>query len=235
MRLSGFIKWFIISVAVIFFTACTDKESDTGDTTKPVITLSGKSTIELMQGTTYNELGATATDNVDGNLSVTISGTVDKDTVDSYTITYTVKDKAGNEATLTRTVNVVLAPDTTKPVITLDGNSSLELTQGTDYSELGAIAIDDRDGNLTVTMSGTVDKDTVGDYTITYTVTDSAGNTATLTRIVSVVSDIRQRITSKSFSYDNTNRVTKEDLGDGKYIEYIYDDSGNLVSQTVVN
>ena len=38
----------------------------------------------------------------------------------------------------------------------------------------------------------------------------------------------------KTFTYDSTNRVTKEDLGDGKYIEYIYDDSGNLISQTVV-
>ena len=38
----------------------------------------------------------------------------------------------------------------------------------------------------------------------------------------------------KSFSYDSTNRVVKEDLGDGNYIEYVYDDSGNLISQTVV-
>ena len=38
----------------------------------------------------------------------------------------------------------------------------------------------------------------------------------------------------KTFTYDSTNRVVKEDLGDGKYIEYIYDASGNLISQTVV-
>ena len=38
----------------------------------------------------------------------------------------------------------------------------------------------------------------------------------------------------KIFSYDSTNRVIKEDLGNGKYIEYIYDKSGNLISQKVV-
>ena len=38
----------------------------------------------------------------------------------------------------------------------------------------------------------------------------------------------------KTFSYDSTNRVTKEDLGNGSYIEYTYDNSGNLISQTVV-
>jgi len=38
----------------------------------------------------------------------------------------------------------------------------------------------------------------------------------------------------KTFSYDSTNRVTKEDLGNGSYIEYTYDDSGNLISQKVV-
>ena len=39
---------------------------------------------------------------------------------------------------------------------------------------------------------------------------------------------------SKIFSYDDFGRVVKEDLGDGKYIEYIYDDSGNLIKQNVV-
>jgi len=37
----------------------------------------------------------------------------------------------------------------------------------------------------------------------------------------------------KSFKYDSAGRVVKEDLGNGKYIEYVYDKSGNLISQTV--
>jgi len=33
----------------------------------------------------------------------------------------------------------------------------------------------------------------------------------------------------KSVEYDNAGRVIKIDLGDGKYIEYIYDENGNIV------
>ena len=36
-------------------------------------------------------------------------------------------------------------------------------------------------------MSGTVDVNTTGTYTLTYTVADAAGNTASLTRTVKVV------------------------------------------------
>lgn len=38
---------------------------------------------------------------------------------------------------------------------------------------------------------------------------------------------------NKAIAYDSIGRVTKEDLGDGKHIEYTYDTSGNLLSQKV--
>ena len=46
-------------------------------------------------------------------------------------------------------------------------------------------AVDDRDGDLTanVTKDGYVDIYRSGTYTITYTVTDSSGNTAQATRM----------------------------------------------------
>ena len=157
------------------------------DTTKPVMTLNGANPLELTEGTAYTELGATATDDRDATVTVTTSGSVDVTKVGTYTITYKAVDSAGNEASVTRTVNVVLAPDTTKPVITLNGANPLELTQGTAYTELGATATDDRDGNVTVTISGNVDVNTVGSYTITYKAVDSAGNEATVTRTVNVV------------------------------------------------
>jgi len=51
----------------------------------------------------------------------------------------------------------------------------------------------------------------------------------------SVTSSTIKSITyKKSFSYDEVNRLVREDLGNGTYIEYTYDDSGNLIKQTVV-
>ena len=77
------------------------------DTTAPVITLTGNSTLQITQGQPYTEEGASATDAVDGDIDVTISGEVDSDTVGSYSISYTAVDSAGNEASVSRVVNVV--------------------------------------------------------------------------------------------------------------------------------
>ena len=33
----------------------------------------------------------------------------------------------------------------------------------------------------------------------------------------------------KSVDYDNAGRVVREDLGNGRYIEYVYDKNGNLL------
>ncbi|WP_052501650.1 DUF5011 domain-containing protein [Thiomicrospira microaerophila] len=80
------------------------------DTVAPVITLNGNASININQGEIYSDAGATATDNVDGNLTdkIQVTGTVDANTVGSYTLTYSVSDAAGNAATqVTRLVNVV--------------------------------------------------------------------------------------------------------------------------------
>ncbi|RAJ17961.1 immunoglobulin-like domain-containing protein [Olleya aquimaris] len=83
------------------------------DTVKPVITLNGNATINLTVGDTYNEQGATATDDVDGNLtsSIVITGTVNTNSAGTYTRFYNVSDAAGNAADqVTRTV--VVSPAT---------------------------------------------------------------------------------------------------------------------------
>ncbi|MEX0917804.1 MAG: DUF5011 domain-containing protein [Candidatus Paceibacterota bacterium] len=87
------------------------------DTTPPVITLAGDATITLTEGDTYDEPGAAATDTKDGDLTaqITINGTVDTDTAGTYTLTYSVADAAGNEATKTRTVVVEAAAEPEPP------------------------------------------------------------------------------------------------------------------------
>ena len=85
------------------------------DATVPEITLLGANPLEVNQGTTFTDPGATANDNVDGDLSADIvvgGDTVDTDTLGDYTITYDVSDDAGNAAeTVTRIVRVVIARD----------------------------------------------------------------------------------------------------------------------------
>jgi len=156
------------------------------DTIPPVITLKGNANVSIVQGTTYTDAGATAKDNVDGLVKVTSSGSVDISKLGTYTITYRATDKAGNKATKTRKVKVILPPDTTAPVITISGDNPLEVTQGETFSDPGATAKDDRDGTVSVTPTGTVVMDTAGSYEITYTATDKAGNKSTAKRTVIV-------------------------------------------------
>jgi len=84
------------------------------DTTAPIITLIGNSTINLTVGDVYTDAGATASDLVDGDLtsSLVTTGTVDTGTANTYMIQYNVQDFAGNDALeVTRTV-IVSEPET---------------------------------------------------------------------------------------------------------------------------
>lgn len=76
------------------------------------------------------------------------------------------------------------------PAITLNGDNPMIVKQGDPYVEPGATAVDNFDGNLSkddIEISGDVDTSTIGEYTITYTISDSVGNVATAERIVKVV------------------------------------------------
>ena len=83
------------------------------DTTAPIITLHGLHNVQVIQGTNYSEAGATATDDVDGDLSsdIIIAGdtvNTNADIGSTFTITYNVYDHAGNQAVeAIRTVSIV--------------------------------------------------------------------------------------------------------------------------------
>ena len=160
------------------------------DSVSPIITLHGQHNMTIPFNLTWAEPGYTATDDTDGNITsnVIVSGTVDTNTPGTYTITYTVSDAAGNQATQTRTITVSAPPDTIPPTLTLHGSDNITLEVGSEWVEPGYTATDDTDGNITsnVIVSGTVDTNTPGTYTITYTVSDAAGNQATQTRTITI-------------------------------------------------
>ncbi len=83
------------------------------DTTPPSITLQGDNPMTVVQGSVFNDPGATAQDDVDGDIShrIVISDNVDTNALGSYERVYSVTDSAGNEAEITRTVQVIAEPD----------------------------------------------------------------------------------------------------------------------------
>jgi hypothetical protein len=160
----------------------------TEDGTPPELALNGAPELTVECGGTYYEYGATATDDVDGDISglVTIDGAVNTAVPGQYTLTYRVMDSAGNEAVpVTRTVTV---EDTTPPVITLNGSPSETVVVGAGYTDPGATAWDACEGDLTgaIQVSGSVDTGLAGTYVLTYTVSDSFQNMRTEYRYVNV-------------------------------------------------
>src|SRR5437867_4042026 len=160
------------------------------DTTPPVITLLGSNPVTVQVGSTYTDAGATATDNVDGNItpSIITVNPVNTGVAGTYFVTYNVKDAAGNAATqVTRTVNV---GDTTPPVITLLGSSPVSVEIGSTYTDAGATATDNVDGDITssIVTVNPVNTNILGTYTVTYDVKNAAGNPATqVARTVRVI------------------------------------------------
>ena len=124
------------------------------DTTAPVITLIGSATVDNELGYEYTDEGATAVDNKDGTMTseITTVNSVDVDYEGTYTVTYDVTDAAGNAATqVVRTVTVT--PDATVPVITLTGDSSVTVEAATSYSDAGASATDNIDGDVSASIT----------------------------------------------------------------------------------
>src|SRR5206468_851996 len=149
----------------------------------PSIAVVGAHPLTVPSRRTSDRSGATASDVCAGNLtsSIVASGSVDANTVGSYTRSYTVNDGQGHSDTQTRTVNVV---DTQPPSITVVGANPLTVECHGTFTDPGATASDVCAGDLTssIAASGSVDANTVGSYTRTYTVSDGHGNSDTKDR-----------------------------------------------------
>ena len=82
------------------------------------------------------------------------------------------------------------------PYITLNGSATINHEQATSYVDAGATATDVIDESVTVTITGSVDSDTAGVYSLSYSATDSEGNVSRiLIRTVTVADTIAPVIT----------------------------------------
>ncbi len=86
-----------------------------GDAVPPELTLVGEATVSIPAGGSYSDAGATAVDNIDGDLTanIIVENNVNASVVGNYTVTYSVADFAGNAANpISRTVIVEPAAGT---------------------------------------------------------------------------------------------------------------------------
>ncbi len=195
-------------------------ETPPSDTVPPVITLLGDNPANVDLGQAYVDPGATALDDVDGDISANILVTglpVDTNVLGQHTILYEVTDVAGNSTQSQRIVNV-LPTDTIPPELILLGESPVKVEAGTSYVDAGATALDNVDGDLTanIKISGLpIDTFQIGNHSVHYEVMDAAGNLAHLERKVIVKDTTPPSITAPlNITMDQTAEFTTVDLGD---------------------
>ena len=159
------------------------------DTTAPQIILNGPSTVNLEAYSPYVELGASAFDIVEDDLTASIVtfGVVNSSVPGQYIITYQVQDTQYNVSQETRIVNVVSSVDITPPVVTPPSDILSEATAYLTSVTLGeATAVDDFDGILEV-IPNTVGPFALGQHSVLWSAEDLAGNIGASTQTVSIV------------------------------------------------
>lgn len=196
--------------------------------TPPVITLLGNNpeTVEL-NFDTYIDAGATAFDAEDGDITgniITVNP-VDESTLGTYIITYDVTDSSGSPAIqITRTVNVV---DTTPPTLTVPADATFDATgilTPLDKTDFGtATAIDAGDPSPVISNNAPTEFP-LGDTIITWTATDSSGNSQSGDQTVTLIDT-----TPPSFT-DLISDIVEEATGpDGNNVNYVIPGASDVI------
>lgn len=199
----------------------------------PVITLRGDKEVIIEKGQKYVDAGADVSDNLeylDPQIAsrMTIVSNVDTSKVGNYTVTYNVSDLNGNKAeTVVRYVKVV---EKELPIIELtkypkeDEEGTALVKYGESYVEPGFKATDRVDGEYSkdkviITIKDSngnivdkINENIEGEYTISYSVTNSQGHTGESIRKVRVIDCIEEIL-----SIDTTG--LKKDYVDGDQID----------------
>ena len=161
------------------------------DTTPPEINLVGDHYITQSYTKEYEELGYSAYDNYDGDITSKV--VTKKENIDDkhFVIHYDVEDSSLNKTHAERKVTII---DDIPPSIMLNGDEYMVITLNSVYEEKGAIAKDDIDGDLTdkIVIEGIVDVSKEGSYTITYKVNDNSQNEGVRKRTVVVKKNVNE-------------------------------------------
>ena len=189
----------ILLTTPLFSAACGGREAE--KLNGPELTLLGNAELTVNINNQFNDPGASAFDDEDGDIShvIVVTGVVDTTTEGVFELAYDVTDSDGNAAeTITRAVTVVAIGS--PPSLTLLGDEEVTVELDQPYIDAGATASDPEDGDLTssIITSGSVDTSSIGEYLLSYNVSDSDGNQAApLSRRVTVFIPV-------NFEYDDS-------------------------------
>lgn len=211
-------------------------EFNVTDTEAPTITLSDGESVTVDYGSDFDYKDyVTVKDNYDKDVDVKVEGSIDTTSDEEQSLTITATDSSDNVSTETLKVNV---EDLTAPKITLS-KTKVSIYTGDSFSASKYLssAIDNKDGDLTdeVEIDSNVKTSSQGTYTVTYSVSDAAGNTSSKTLKV-VVSTKTSGIvaTAKSklgcaYKYGSTGPYTFDCSG---FTQWVYAQNGKSIPRT---
>jgi PKD repeat protein len=162
----------------------------TSDSEPPTLTLLGNTIDTIEVYSNWTDLGYIADDTCSGLDRVDVVGQVDTSKLGTYVISYTAYDKSLNKNSITKTRTIVVV-DRTLPTINLNGFSVMNVEIYKDFVDPGVTYNDNYCSNtdLEYEVSGNVNTDKFGTYTITYSVTDCNGNGPVSVQRTVIVSD----------------------------------------------
>lgn len=187
------------------------------DTTAPHVTLVGSNPLHLQFGHLYEEPGASASDVEDGSETVAITGSVNTAIVDSYTLTYTASDDAGNSGIETRTIIVEdkHVPTALNASATGTGGVALPVTlQGSDSDgDTIHFVVTSQPNSGTVSISGstatyTPNSGFVGKDSFTYVASDGVENSIEKTVSLTILEPLGGVTVSSGNTSTNTSSNT---------------------------
>lgn len=152
----------------------------------PLLKVKGENHIKVEVNQPYDDQGAIARYRfLDYSQYIEVNSNVDITKTGTYEVVYSLKDY---HKQVTRKVEVV---DTTPPNLQLQGPTSIRVFENTVYEEPGVKGIDNYDGDISdqIHIKSNVDMSKQGEYQITYSLSDRAGNISEIIRNVNVCQD----------------------------------------------
>ncbi|AIO19067.1 hypothetical protein KQ51_01190 [Candidatus Izimaplasma bacterium HR1] len=170
-------KLIVIStlLLVIVLSACNGGTPETID----FILNDGNDTVEI--NTLWEDMGASLTDG-ENTFIIYSDDTLNSSILGLNEITY---ELIYLEETFELTRYVIVTDQTPPELTLLPGLDTL--TKGTEWEDTGITVTDNSNETLTYQVEGTVLHNIAGVYEITYTATDSSGNTNTINRFVTII------------------------------------------------
>jgi type IV pilus assembly protein PilA len=196
--------------------------SESEDTNKPTIIVLGGNIQYVELGSSFVDTGVTATSKYGADLTSSVSkkimdksgnvignddSVINTNAINTYTISYTVKDPNTNlSSSVSKNVMIV---DTTKPVITFTKGDYLEIvaTEVASLNLLNLVTATDNSGKVpTISYTSNVSQMS-GTYFVNYSARDASGNTATSKLTVKVVQGIYFDVENANY-YEDSKKVT---------------------------